>query len=111
MPTPDEWKTAIASVREPLPMEPELWAAGLSLDDAHFAARMLRQSGYYLVRPDDLGWKDIDRFYDELHKGQSVHEDAGGFFIRAIMAMFGKKAGPVVSYRQAARALLEGVNK
>lgn len=107
MPTPQQWADAIANAREPLPMEAEIWAAGADLETAHFVARMLRQEGYYLVRPDDLGWPDIERFNAELHKGQDVYEDAGGYMIRAIMALFGKKADPVMNYRQAASALLQ----
>lgn len=103
----DKWAAAIASAREPLPMEPEIWAAGADPETAKFVARMLRQQGYYLVRPDDLGWPDINRFHAELHKGQDVREDAGGYMIRAIMALFGKRADPVMSYREAAKALLE----
>lgn len=75
---PDDWKTAIENARDPLPMEAEIWAAGADIETAHFVARMLRQQGYYLVNPDQLGWDDINRFNAELHKGQSVYEDAGG---------------------------------
>lgn len=106
--TPEDWKNAVENVREPLPMEAEIWAAGADIETAHFVARMLRQQGYYLVNPDQLGWDDINRFNAELHKGQSVYEDAGGYFIRAIAALFGKKPDPVVSYQEAARALLKG---
>jgi len=93
------------------PMEPEIWAAGADIETAHFVARMLRQQGYYLVRADDLGWPDINRFNAELSKGQSVYEDAGGYFVRAIMALFGKKADPVLSYRAAATALLKNMDE
>ncbi len=89
------------------PMAHELIAAGLNSDDACFAARMLRQNGYYLVNPDKLGWPDIHRFQDELRQGQGVREDGGGFWLRCIMALFGKKTDPVVSYQKAARRLLE----
>ena len=69
-------------------------------------ARNLRFEEYYLDRADDLGWPDINRFQDELNKGQGVREDGGGFFVRAIMALFGKKADPVENYQQAAERLL-----
>lgn len=105
--TADKWRDAIENMREPLPMEAEIWAAGADTETAHFVARMLRQQGYYLVRPDDLGWPDIHRFNAELHKGQDLFEDAGGFMIRAIMALFGKRADPVMNYREAAKALLD----
>jgi len=83
-----------------------LMEAGLSGEDAAYAARQLRGQGYYLVRSDDLGWDDIRNFQDELNKGQGACEDGGGFFVRAIMALFGKKADPVENYRQAAARLL-----
>jgi hypothetical protein len=41
-----------------------------------------------------------------LDRGQDVTEDAGWFFARAIMALFGKRPDPVVTYREAAEALL-----
>ena len=110
MPTPEEWQKAIDDVREPLPMEPEIWAAGADLDTAHFVARMLRQNGYYLVKPANLGWPDIRRFDAEIAKGQGIHEDGGGYFIRAIKALFGIKVDPVESYQQAAKRLLEEHN-
>ena len=88
------------------PMGYTLMQAGLSSEDANYVARQLRGHGYYLVRPDDLGWNDIRNFQDELNKGQGVHEDGGGFFIRAIMALFGKKADPVENYQKAAERML-----
>lgn len=39
----------VADGRPSLPMEPELWAAGLSLTDARFVARQLAQNGYVLI--------------------------------------------------------------
>ncbi len=102
------WAEAIETTREPLPMEPEIWAAGADLETAHFVARMLRQKGYYLVRPDSLEWSDIRRFQDELGKGQGVREDGGGYFVRCIKALFGFKFDPVVTYQDAAKTLLEG---
>lgn len=98
-----------ADGRPALPMEPELWAAGCDHETARFVARQLRQDGYYLVRADDIQWADIDRFNAVLRDGQDHREDGGGFFARAIMALFGKKPDPVVTYRGAARAMLEGM--
>jgi hypothetical protein len=89
------------------PMTDELMAAGLGLNDAVFIARQLRKNGYYLVNPDHLGWPDIHRFQDELRRGQGVREDAGGFMLRAIMALFGKRPDPVETYQEAARRLLK----
>ncbi len=103
------WAEAIAHTPPTLPMEAEIWAAGADLDTAKFVARMLRQEGYYLVRPDSLGWNDIKRYHAELEKGQSVYEDAGGYFIRAIKSLFGIKTDPVKTYQEAAREMLAGL--
>ena len=92
------------------PMCYTLMEAGLSSEDADYAARQLRGQGYFLVRAEDLGWDDIRRYHDELDKGQSINEDGGGYFIRAIMALFGKKPDPVESYQQAAARLLRDAN-
>lgn len=97
--------------RPSLPMEPELWAAGCDLETARFVARQLRQQGYYLVRPDDLGWPDIHRFQNAMRNGQGVCEDAGGFWVRCIKALFGIKADPVETYQEAVRRLLEEVGR
>lgn len=90
------------------PMGDELMIAGLNVEDARFVAIQLRQNGYYLVNPDMLDWPDIRRFQAELATGQCLREDGGGFFIRCIMALFGKKPDPVETYQEAARRLLEG---
>ncbi len=82
----------------------------LDWDGAAELARSLRYEGYYLVRSEDLEWADINRFNDELHKGQGIREDGGGFFIRCIMALFGKKPDPVETYQQAAERLLREAN-
>lgn len=88
------------------PMGYALMEAGLSWDDAVFAARRLRSDGYYLVRAEDIGWDDIRRFQAELNRGQGVGEDGGGFFVRCIMALFGKKPDQVETYQEAAGRLL-----
>ena len=97
------------NLREQVPMEAEIWAAGADLDTAHFVAKQLRQQGYYLVRSEDIGWPEINAFKGELAKGQDIREDAGGYFKRAIMALFGKKYGPVETYQMAAQRLLDEV--
>lgn len=96
----------IADGRPMPPMSHELMVAGLSSDDAIFVARKLREDGYYLVRSEDLGWPDIRRFQSALHEGQGVREDGGGFWVRCIMALFGKKSDPVETYQKAAERLL-----
>jgi hypothetical protein len=107
--TPKQWEEAINNLRDPLPMEPELWAAGCDLDTAHFVARQLRKQGYYLVRSEDIGWDQINAFKKEIRKGQYIHEDAGGYFVRAIMAMFGKKPDEIICYRSAISVLLGSI--
>lgn len=92
------------------PMGDDLMTAGLSPEDARFVAIQLRQNGFYLVHPDRIGWPDIRRFNAELDRGQGIREDGGGFFIRCIMALFGKKPDPVETYQEAARRLLEEMN-
>ena len=90
------------------PMMDELMSAGLRHEDARFVAIQLAQNGYHLVNPDHLGWPDIRRFQDELRKGQGVREDGGGFFIRAIMALLGKRHDPVETHQQAVRRMPQG---
>ena len=111
----DEFKIklseAIANADEPLPMEPELWAAGADIGTAKFVARMLRQNGYYLVNPNHIEWTDIHRFQDEARKGQSIHEDAGGFVARTIKALLRIKTDPVTTYQAAAKAMLDGLKQ
>lgn len=60
------------------------------------------------VLVDEIGWDEIHAFQDELAKGQDMREDAGGFFLRAIRALFGKPSRTTVeNYRQAVARLLE----
>ena len=93
------------------PMGDELMTAGLSAEDARFVAVQLRQNGYYLVNPDHIGWPDIRRFQAELARGQGVREDGGGFLVRCIMALFGKKPDHVETYQEAARRMLDEARK
>jgi len=57
---------------------------------------------------DRMGWPEIHAFNYALRSGQDVREDAGGYMLRAIKALFGSKpADPVLTYRAAARAMVE----
>lgn len=94
-----------------LPMEPELWAAGCDHETARFVARQLAAKGYTLIRAEDIGWPEIHAFQDELRNGQGVREDGGGFFVRCIMALFGRRSDPVENYQQAAARLLQEVTR
>ena len=54
-----------------------------------------------------MGWPEIHAFNAELHRGQSIYEDAGGFMLRAIRRLFGLAArDDVVTYQEAVRALV-----
>lgn len=54
-----------------------------------------------------MGWPEIHAFENEFRRGQSVYEDAGGFFLRAFRRLFGlPPRDEVVTYQQAARAAL-----
>jgi hypothetical protein len=56
---------------------------------------------------DRIGWDEIHAYHAELRKGQDIYEDGGGFFLRAIKALFGvRKADPVTTYQTAAREMI-----
>jgi len=92
-------------------MEAELWAAGCDTEAARFVARQLDAKGYTLIRAEDIGWPEIQAFQDELRHGQGVREDGGGFFVRCIMALLGRKPDPVENYQQAVARLLREVEQ
>ena len=54
----------------------------------------------------NIGWPEIRAYQAELDKGQGIHEDGGGYFARAIGALFGRKSDAVENYQQAAERLL-----
>lgn len=57
---------------------------------------------------DRMGWPEIHAFQAELRRGQDVCEDAGGFMLRAIKALFGiQPRNPVLTYQDAARAMIK----
>jgi len=61
---------------------------------------------------DRIGWPEIRAFQAELARGQDIYEDAGGFMLRAIKALFGvKRADLVVTHRQAAEALVAALSQ
>lgn len=57
---------------------------------------------------DRMGWPEIRAFHAELDRGQDVHEDAGGFMMRAVRALFGLPSPKVAveTYQAAARAMI-----
>jgi hypothetical protein len=56
-----------------------------------------------------MGWNEIHAFRDELHKGQSIFEDAGGYLMRCIRRLFGLPVEDreVVNYRQAIQRMVD----
>jgi hypothetical protein len=61
---------------------------------------------------DRMGWPEIRAFQDQLREGQDAFEDAGGFWLRAIKALFGiHPIDPVTNHQNAARALFEAASK
>ena len=53
---------------------------------------------------DRMGWDEIRAFQERL--SQDVYEDAGGFMLRKIKRLFGIRRDPVLTYKDAARALV-----
>lgn len=51
---------------------------------------------------------DLDRFWAEHAKGQSVYEDAGGYLIRCYSALMGEDTEEPYTYAQAAADLMAG---
>lgn len=57
---------------------------------------------------DRMGWDEIRAFQSELRRGQDMREDAGGYMIRAIKALFGvKSSDTITTYQDACRAMME----
>lgn len=55
---------------------------------------------------DRMGWDEINAFYEETRRGQSIYEDAGGYMLRCIKRLFGlPPQDDVVTYQKAARAM------
>jgi hypothetical protein len=53
---------------------------------------------------DRMGWPEINAFQERL--SLDVYEDAGGFMLRKIKRLFGIRRDPVLTYQDAARAML-----
>jgi len=61
---------------------------------------------------DEMGWTEIDAYYDERRKGQSIYEDAGGYMLRCLGRLFGvKPKDEIINYQQAAKAMIETAKK
>ena len=54
---------------------------------------------------------DLDRFWAEMAKGQSVYEDAGGYLIRCYAALIGEETEDPYTYEQAAADLIAEASK
>lgn len=61
---------------------------------------------------DRMGWPEIHAFNAELHKGQGVYEDAGGYMMRCIKCLFGiRPREEVYTYKQAMKAMIDEAQK
>lgn len=58
---------------------------------------------------DNLSWDQLHEYHKELRKGQCVREDAGGYVIRTIKALFGCKINrdELETHQDAVRRLIE----
>lgn len=57
---------------------------------------------------DRMGWAEIKAFKAELHRGQDIYEDAGGYFLRCIKSLFGiKSQQTVTTHQEAARKMVK----
>lgn len=56
-----------------------------------------------------MGWPEIHAFHEEMRKGQSIYEDAGGYFLRGLRRLFGLPQidEEIITYRRAAKAMVE----
>lgn len=57
---------------------------------------------------DEMGWEEINRFYDEKSFGQA-EDDAGGFVLRCIGKLFGARGryDDLTAYKVRARAAIK----
>ena len=61
---------------------------------------------------DRMGWPEIREFQKELERGQGIREDAGGFMLRAIKALFGiQPSEGIETYQEACRRMVEAYGK
>src|SRR5688572_113482 len=60
-----------------------------------------------------MGWPEIRAFQEELRKGQSIYEDAGGYFMRGFRRLFGlpQSDEAVLTYRRAAKAMVDAARR
>ena len=58
---------------------------------------------------DHMGWPQIRAYQAEMRKGQSIFEDAGGYFMRGLRRLFGLPQidEEVITYQRAAKAMIE----
>lgn len=99
------WELAKGRVNNPTIQLTTKLAAALDCDPSWLAG--WSESDALLQAIDGMGWPEINAFYAELNKGQGIREDAGGFMLRAIKALFGIKApDQIETHRDAMRALV-----
>lgn len=58
---------------------------------------------------EELSWDELHLYFAELRKGQSIREDAGGYFIRCIKRLFGYPVADeeIITYQKALSALIQ----
>lgn len=82
--------------------------ASTSTERSNLLVRPVDEEGILRRAIDRMGWPEIHAFHAELRRGQDIHEDAGGFMLRAIKRLFGIKSEiPVTTYQEAARAMFK----
>lgn len=62
---------------------------------------------------DELSWQELHPYFDELRKGQSIYEDAGGYFLRCIKRLFGIRTDDeeILTYRKAMAELVKAASE
>lgn len=80
-------------------MEPWEEARDLYMGDARAALE---------AAVEQMGWPEINAFRAEMSKGQSIYEDAGGYFMRGLRRLFGlpEVDEEVITYRRAAQEMI-----
>lgn len=60
-----------------------------------------------------MGWPEIHAYRAEMRRGQSIYEDAGGYFMRGLRRLFGLPQidEEVITYKRAAAAMIESVSQ
>lgn len=62
---------------------------------------------------DQMGWPEIHAYQAEMRRGQSIYEDAGGYFMRGLRRLFGLPQidEEIITHQKAARAMIEAAQE